>query len=211
MADTNETSTNNSSENAKKLNKKKLSIAIAILVVLVLGLYLARGIFVVAFVNGKPITRLSVIKQLEKQGGKQALEAMIEQKVVEDIAAKSGANVSKEQVDEEIKKIEDQVTEQGEKLEEVLKTEDMTIEKLREQITIQKKIEGILADKIKVSDEEVNNYIKESGITPKEGMKEEDFRKEIKTQMERQKFQMELQTWIGEQVKQAKVKYFKQY
>ncbi|MFA5996816.1 MAG: hypothetical protein WC790_03850, partial [Candidatus Paceibacterota bacterium] len=49
-----------------------LTIAIGVAIILiVISLFFAKGLFVVATVNGSPISRLSVITELEKQGGKQ--------------------------------------------------------------------------------------------------------------------------------------------
>ena len=42
----------------------------------------SRGLFVVALVNGEPISRIEVIKALEKQGGKATLDSLVTKKLI---------------------------------------------------------------------------------------------------------------------------------
>lgn len=191
---------------------KPLVIAIGVAVVLIIvALFFAKGIFVAATVNGSPISRLSVIRELEKQGGKQALEAIIDKKLIETELNKQKMSVTKEEIDEEIKKIEAQVASQGSTLEIALTTQGMTIEKLREQITIQKKLEKLLADKVAVTEAEIGTYLKDSKATPPKDVKVEDFRKQINDQLKQQKFQKEAQKWVSALTTSAKIKYYVNY
>jgi len=198
--------------NVKFKKPKPLTIAIGVAVILIaVALFFAKGIFVAATVNGSPISRLSVIKELEKQGGKQALEAMIDKKLIETELNKQKVTVTKEQIDAEIDKIEAQVTAQGGTLEMALAQQGMTEEKLREQITIQKKLEKLLADKVAVTEAEIDTYIKDSKATPPKDVKMEDFRKQIGEQLKGQKFQQEAQKWVSDLTTSAKIKYYVNY
>lgn len=198
--------------NTKSSRKKRIIIIAAIVAaVLVGGGYYAKGFFIAATVNGKLISRFSVISELEKQGGKQALDSIIEQELIETGLSKKNVPITKQRVDEEIKKIEAQVTSQGGTLKEALAAQGMTEAKLREQIAVQKKLEVVLADKTKVSDEEIDTYIKDSKLPPPADTKPEDFKKQIKEQLERQKFQKEAQAWIADLMKNSDIKYFVNY
>lgn len=191
---------------------KPLVIAVGVAVVLIIiALFFAKGIFVAATVNGSPISRLSVIQELEKQGGKQALESLIDKKLIETELKKQNITVTKEEVDEEIKKIEEQVASQGGTLDQALALQGMTREKLIEQITIQKKLEKLLADKVAVTDAEVDTYLKDSKATPPKDVKMEDFRKQISGQLKQQKFQQEAQKWVSDLTASAKIKYYVNY
>ncbi len=185
---------------------------VAILLIIVLtGLFFAKGFFVAAIVNGSPISRLSVIKDLEKQGGKQTLEGIITQKLIDNELAKQNITVTKEEVDEQIKQIEAQVTSQGGTLKDALAQQNMTDDKLREQITIQKKLEKLLADKVAVTDAEIDAYIKENKASPPKDVKIEDYRKQLSDQLKQQKFQTEAQKWVTDLKTNAKIKYFVNY
>ena len=198
--------------NLKFKKPKPLYIAIgAAVVLIIIALFFAKGLFVAATVNGSPISRLSVIAELEKQGGKQALEAIIDKKLIETELNKKGINVSKEEIDAEIEKIKTQVTSQGGTLEAALAQQGLTEEKLREQITIQKKLEILLADKVAVSEAEIDAYIKDSKATPPKDVKMEDFRKKISEQLKQQKFQSEAQKWVSDLTTNAKIKYYVNY
>src|SRR3990167_10320737 len=118
--------------NLKFRKPKPLFIIIGVVTLLVfVALFFAKGFFVAATVNGSPVSRLSVIKELEKQGGKQALEAIINKKLIETELNKQKVTVTKEEVDAEIDKIKSQVISQGGTLEMALAQQGMTEEKLR--------------------------------------------------------------------------------
>ncbi|MGB3922236.1 MAG: SurA N-terminal domain-containing protein [Minisyncoccia bacterium] len=198
--------------NLKFKRSKPLVIAIGVAAILILVvLFFAKGIFVAATVNGSPISRLSVIKELEKQGGNQTLEAIIDKKLIETELNKQNITVTKEEVDGEIKKIEEQVASQGGTLDQALTMQGMTREKLIEQIIIQKKLEKLLADKVVVTDAEVDKYLKDSKATPPKDVKMEDFRKQISEELKQQKFQEEAQGWVSDLTANAKIKYYVNY
>lgn len=198
--------------NVKFKNPKPLHIAIGLAVILVVAaLFFAKGIFVAATVNGSPISRLLVIQELEKQGGKQALEDIIDKKLIETELNKQKVTVNKKEVDAEIEKIKTQVASQGGTLEMALAKQGMTEEKLREQITIQKKLEKLLADKVVVTETEIDTYIKDSKATPPKDVKMEDFRKQVGDQLKQQKFQQEAQKWVSDLTASAKIKYYVNY
>ena len=202
------------SHNVALKNKKRwiLFIVIGVVIILVLGaLYYAKSFFVVATVNGSPITRYAVISELEKQGGKAMLESLVNQKLIEDELNKQGISVTPEEVDEEIKKIRERVTSYGGTLEQELDLQGMTENDLREQIIIQKRVEKLLKDSTNVSDEEVMAYITVNNITPPEGMTIEVLNDQIREQLRVQKFQQEAQKWTADLTESAEIKYHKEY
>lgn len=185
-----------------------ISVSAAIIILLA-SLQFSRGLLVVATVNGSPISRWAVIGNLEKQAGKQVLDSLITEKLIE---SKLGQiSVSKEEIDSEIKKIEQQVASQGATMDVVLKQQGMTMEQLQEQITMRKKLEKLLTDKAQISDEEVNTYIKDNKVTPKNGEKPEEFKAQVKAQLQQQKFDQLAQQWIGDLKNSAKIKYYVNY
>ena len=195
----------------KILKHKKALIAFGAVTLVALGLFFAKGLFIAATVNGNPISRLSVVRELEEHSGKQALESLIQRKLIEAELNKKGITITQEEIDIELKRIEGQVVSQGETLKDVLVAQGMTEEQLREQVAVQKKLEKLLADKIQVSDEELNAYIENNKITPPEGVKIEDFRKQLSDQLKQQKFSQEAQKWISDLTTNAKIRYYVNY
>jgi foldase protein PrsA len=176
-------------------------------IVLVLGaLFFSKGFFVAAIVNGSPISRLSVVQELEKQGGKQALESMITEKLIKKELEKNNIVVESSAVDTKIKEIESQVIAQGGTLEGALIEQGMTIEELKEQLQTQLKLEKVVAEKVVVTDAEVDSYITTNDITPSEEVKVQ-----VKEQIRQQKFQAEAQKWIADITAKANIKYYVTY
>ncbi|MDP2628319.1 MAG: hypothetical protein Q8P15_00280, partial [Nanoarchaeota archaeon] len=98
-----------------KLRQPKFFIPLMIIVVAVLAFSL-KGLFVAALVNGQPITRLSVIGELEKQGGQQTLASLVNQALIFQEAKRKNVEVSQKEIDEEAKKIEEVLKQQGQDL-----------------------------------------------------------------------------------------------
>lgn len=194
-----------------KLSKPQLiliSLGIAVVAIL-LTLQFTKGVFVAATVNGSPISRLAVISELEGQSGKQALDSLITKKLIENET--KSISISEQDIDSEIEKIKQQVASQGGTLDDALEQQGMTMEQLREQITVQKKLEKLLADKILISDEDVNAYIKDNKITPSNGQNPENVRTQVKEQLQQQKFGQVAQEWLSELKAEAKIKYYVEY
>ena len=194
-----------------------VKINMRIIVGVVVGIFIAavlyyfKGAFVVALVNGTPISRLSVIQELEKQSGKAALESLITKQLIENEARKKNITVSNDEVSAEIKKIEDQLAKQGGSLQAILSQQGMTEDRLREQIGLQKKIEKIIADKLAVSDADVDAYIQNNKVTPAKDEKPEDMKNRIKEQLKQDKFSQEADAWVAAVKDGAKIQYFVDY
>lgn len=201
--------------NAIRLEFKKkhlLALSFGVAIALILGtLFYSKGFFIAATVNGSPISRLAVIGELEKQGGKQALEAIITERLIEAELQKNNIIVSDADIDTEIKKLEEQVASQGGTLEEALTAQGMSMEILRTQIKTQKGLEQLLADKVMVSDAELATAMESAKGSAPDGMTDEELKTAIVEQLKQQKFQGEAQKWVAELTTNADIKYFVTY
>jgi foldase protein PrsA len=186
------------------------AMAVAVVFVIVAFLF-TRGFIVAATVNGSPISRLEVIQDLEKQGGKQALEAMVDKKLIETELAKNGVTIEAGDVDTKIKEIEAQVATQGGTLEDALASQGMTMEQLRTQLETQLKLEKLLATKVQVAGEEVDAYITENKITPPKDVSLEEVKTQVTEQLKQEKFQAEAQKWVADITEKATIKYYVTY
>ncbi|MDP2838290.1 MAG: SurA N-terminal domain-containing protein [Candidatus Moranbacteria bacterium] len=169
-----------------------------------------KGVFVAATVNGNVVSRLSVVRELEKQAGKGALDTLITKRLIAEEVQKQRIVVSSVDIDEEVKKAEAQVSVQGGTLEAVLAGQGMTMANLREQIMINKQLEKILSDKTVISDEEVNQYLS-SGQVPTKGVSSEAERTQAREQLKAQKFNQEASLWVKDLKDKAAIEYFVQY
>lgn len=197
---------------AKMTRTTKTFIVVLVVFVILLGVaYYFKGVFVAATVNGNPISRLSVVSELEKKAGKNILDTMITKKLIENEVKKQGVVVKSEDVDAEIKKVEAQIIAQGGTLEQALAGQGMTAADLREQIMINKELEQILGDKIAVSDEEVNQYLSANKIVPTKGTSSDDLMNQTREQLKGQKFNKEATQLLSDLRAKATINYYTQY
>lgn len=200
----------------QKLNKKSIKISkktiiiFGAIVAFIILVYFCKGFFIAATINGSPISRLDIIQKLEKASGQSLLESLIIEKLIKNEADSKKIIISNEEVDGEIKKIEDQVALQGSTIEAELASQGMGVEDLKTQIILQKKIEKLIVDKISVTDEEIAQYIKDNEVSVVKGQ-ETTTNEEIKNELSNQKFNTEAQKLISDLKARAKIKYFVNY
>lgn len=189
-----------------KVSPKKIAIAGVIVVVGVLA-YFGKGLFIAATVNGSPISRLALVDKLEKTSGKQTLEGLITQRLVINALDKEDVKVTPDEINAEIKRIEDQVSQQGGTLEQALEAQGMTRADLREQVSVNLRLAKLLSSQTQVTDEEVTQYIKENKLTITRGQ-ETQFKDQIKNQLKSTKLSKAAQEWIGSIRAEASINYF---
>jgi foldase protein PrsA len=199
----------NTTQTKMKISRKN---AIIIIVIIALGVlaYVYKGLFIAATVNGSPISRLAIVQELEKMSGKNLLDSLIVEKLVEKEADAKKIIVSNDEINGEIKKIEDQIASQGSTLDAALSSQGMSLEDLKKQIVFQMEIEKLLADKVNVTDEEVAQYIKDNAISIPEGQ-EAATASQIKDELKNQKLGKESNALIIALKSQAKIRYFVNY
>jgi hypothetical protein len=191
--------------------KKRVWTAFLIIfiIILALGVYFFRSLFIAATVNGQPIWRLNLIRELEIQSGKETLNGLISKTLVLQEAKKQNVIVSKEEIDQEIKNLEENFSKQGQDLNQILIAQGLSKEGLVEQIRFQKIIEKILGKDINVTDQEVSDYIKQNeNLLPKDSTAEE-LKSGVKRQLEQQKLSEKIQSWISSLQDSAKIIYFR--
>ena len=187
----------------------KIALLVGIIAVAGLGYYY-RGFFVAASVNGEFISRFSVIRELEKRSGKAALEGLVVENLILAEIEKNGVAVGNEEIDAEVKKLEEQMAATGQNLDTLLAQEGSTRDDMKKQISIRKGVEKLLSDKLAVSDTEIDEYIKTNSVpVPKEGIPE--FREQIKGQLRGQKFNTEASAWLEALKSNSSIKYFTSY
>jgi len=87
----------------------------------------------------------------------------------------------------------------------------MTRDDLVKQVQLQKLAEKMLADKVAVTDDEINQYIKDnSELLPKD-TPEEEMKTFINNQLKQQKLSSEIQTWLNDLRSKANINYFTKY
>lgn len=194
----------------KNPNSKKSLILGLITLTVLLILYLFKGLFVAALVNGQPISRISIVRNLERRGGQDALDSLINQALIFQEAKKQNVNITSEEVNGTISEIEASLENQG-GLDQALFLEGITRDDLVKQIRMQKLVEKMLAGRVNVTEAEVNEYIEINNDTLPEDKTAEEINEIVKNQLEQQKLSSEIQIWLGDLMQKAKINYFVEY
>lgn len=191
-------------KSSKKVKLKvKTLVKVAIVLVIVGLLYMFRNQFIVATVNGEPITRWQLISEMEKQAGTQVLESLISQRLVEQESQKLGIEVSEEQVDQEIENIKEQFAAQGSSFEQTLEAQGATLDEVRKGIRFQLILEKILADSVVVTDEEVAQLFEDFDL----GEATPERMAEYRESLVQQKIAQESQIWLQQLRQSSNINY----
>lgn len=194
----------------RKLKSRKLIVTVMVLLALVIVVVFGKSYFVVASVDGSYISRASVVRELEKKSGKQLLDVLITQRLITNEARKQKIELSDEELNARVKSIEENVTKQGGKLTDLLAAQGLTEKTFRDQITLEMKLEKLIADKVLVTDEEVDVYVKENKVPLPKG-KEVETKAQIKEELKGAKLNEEAGKFVTSLREAAKIKYYVEY
>lgn len=204
------TTTPQTKQKAFKIKKSYLILA-AVVIIIGSLLLIFRNLFVAAVVNGQPISRLEIVQEAEKQSGKQVLTTIIRNKLIEQEARKQNVNVSEKEVDDEIKKLEGNLQKQGQKLDQVLTMQGMTKNDLRKLIKLDKMVGKLVGKDIKITDQQVNEYIEANKESLPADQNENDLKNTVREQLKQQQLNEKVRTWLEDIQKKAKIDQFVSY
>jgi len=193
---------------------KHSKIAVAIIggiLLLLLVMFALKSFLIAATVNGQPISRITVIKELEKQGGQQTLEGLITRALIVQEAEKRNLTISEDEIAAEIKKIEESLKDQQTTLDEALSLQGMSREDLNRDIRLQLLVQKLVEEKVSLTDEEVEKYVQENDSFFPEDATQEKKLEDGREQLRQQKISVETQNLIDELRKSAKTIFFVNY
>lgn len=140
-----------------KFNAKIFYLIVGLLALSAL-LLANKGMLVAAVVDGRPVWSWQLNKVLVDRYGKQTLEGIISEKLIEGEAGKAGVVMNSE----EVKAREEEIVKGlggGMSLEEILKIQGLSKEEFDRQITLQLTVQKILGKDLTITDADVNNFI----------------------------------------------------
>lgn len=191
-------------------NRRSLVLAI-IVIVLAVAVFFGKSLVVAATVNGQPISRLAIIKDLETQSGKATLDSIITRTLVNQEASKKNITVTEKDIDNEVSKIQKQFQSQGQNLDALLATQGLTRERFRDEVKVQLLVTKILGSQAKVTDKEFSDFLEKNKDLIANEKDQEAAKKSLRQQMEQQKLAQKYQEWIANVKKNAKINYFVNY
>ena len=193
---------------------KKVLLFILVLFAIAGLIYFGGKLFFAASVNGRLISRFSVIKSLEKQGGKTTLDTIILKTLINQEAKKRKVDVTEKELDAELVKIESNVTSQGTTLEALLLQQGMTKKDLANEIKLQLLVTKMVSDKVSVTEKEIDEYLasqNEQSSSDLDQSTPEITRDQAKEAIKQQKTQEEIQNLVADLKAKAKINYFIKY
>lgn len=192
-----------------KTNRQTLIIA-GLVLLGIIAFTLHKNYLVAATVNGKTVSRYAVIKELETQSGKKALDALITRTLIDQKANEKSIEISQKEIDAEIKKIEANIKAQGGTLEQALEQQGMTKSDLNEQLSLQLKLEKLAGRKTTITDKEVDKYLTDNvDLFPTGGAQPP--KEQIKAQLQQEKSKEAIQKYLEELKKSAQIQYSSVY
>jgi len=195
----------------KKASSKKFVLLVFILLLLTaLGLWIYSHLdwFVVATVNGKPIWRTELIKELEKRSGKQTASFLLSKALVYQEAKNKGINVSENEIKDLFNKYDEQFKTQGTSLKDALSLQGITEDSYKEELKYELTVRKLLADKIAVTDDEIKEYYDKNKGQFGKDQTLDAVKETIKQVLSDQKLSFNYQTLIQDLESKAKVKRF---
>ncbi len=208
--DSRKTSTPVVSDNSSSPSQQKIPLSgflaaiIVVIVILLLGYF--RNQFIVATVNGEPITRIQLLLDLEKKQGKADLDNLVTEKLVMQEAAKRKIIVTDSDVNSEISKIETNLKSQGQNLDMLLAQQNLTRSDLKQQIKVQVMLKKMVKP-VTVSEKEINDYLDQNKASIPQGTDPATLTKQVGQQIQQQKQGQEVQALIAELQQKAKINY----
>lgn len=150
-------------EKIRNVKSYQIILAIVLLAVVLIGVVYSNS-KVVAKVNGESITKDELYAFLVRQGGQQALESLIVDKIIYLEAEKQNIKISQEDIDKEIEQIIAQYGDE-EAFTQTMEMYGYSLEDVKKDIEMNLKIEALLEPDISISEQEMKDYFEENKET----------------------------------------------
>ncbi len=156
-----------------------------------------KNLFIVATVDGQPITRLEFEKELNSKFGASVLENLISEKIIAQQAQKKGVAVDSAAVDSKVKEIEERLKGQM-SLDDALKAQGLTRDTFRKQVEIQIAIDKMFDKEATVSEKEIDEYITQNQESLVAATDQAKLRNDVYENLRQQKIGELFDKWFAE-------------
>lgn len=188
-----------------------IALKAAVILFTIIALFYVRGLGVAVVINGAPISRLSIVSQLEKKYGKQIIEKVVTEELIKQELNKQKLGVTDEKIAKEYATLEKNIGKQGKDLNQLLAAQGMTKEDLSAQIKTQLQVEALFKKQTSVTQKEIDSFIEKNKESIPADLSKEELQKQSKDQLVRAKLDPLFQKWTEQLKKKAKVEYYVQY
>lgn len=190
---------------SRKISRKNL-ILIAIFILVAL-LWKFRSNFIVAMVNGQPISRWQLNDRMMKKFGGQTLDSIINERLILAAARQKGIFIKSEDIDARTKQIEQRLNGKI-SLDDALKAQGLTRDDFKKELEIQLSIEKMFDKEATVAASEIDDYLAKNGQAYKDATDPGAVREDVKSMLSQQKVNDLFEKWFADVSKNAKVTKF---
>lgn len=191
----------------KQLSRK--NVIIIVVLILIALLWIFKSSFIVALVNGQPISRWQLNDRLAKRFGDQTLDSIINERLILAAARQKGIFVKSEEIDARTKQIEARLNGKI-SLDDALKAQGLTRDDFKRELEIQLSIEKLFTDEATVSAADIDDYIGKNSQTYKNATDPAQVREEVNNLLKQQKINDAFDRWFEDIRKNAKITKFLQ-
>lgn len=203
MRKTAESSGITSSSNSFSKNPFKF-IIIIVIIILVIVAFRYKQLFIAGMVDNKPITSWQLNERMRQSYGQQTFDQIVVESLLQSEANKRNITVSDDEINTEFQNVEASlgglVT-----LDEALAQQGMTKSDLEDQVRLRLIVTKLVDNNVKVTDEEVDQYIEANKDFTQEDTDLEQTRKDIRAYLEEQKVNEEIQALINQLKEKANI------
>jgi parvulin-like peptidyl-prolyl isomerase len=196
--------------------KRKFSLLVLILLIpagVLLGFFFAQikdkavdtfgKTFFAATVNGYPVTKGELEKELKSKYSKQALDELVNMQIINNYMREQGVSVSDDELNQRIAEVTKDL--QGQSLEEALKAQGVTVDEFRKNISYQVGLEKVFSKDVTVTEEEVTKYFDTFKDTLP-GTTDDEKKTAARKQAIEQKLNEKIGEWFQKAKQDAKIK-----
>ena len=183
------------------------NIIIVSLLILFVLIWKFSGNFIAATVNGQPISRFELNKQLVRRFGDQTLDNMINERLILAAVRQKGIFIGKEEIDAKVAEIEEKL--KGSiSLPDALKAQGLSQDEFRRQIEIQLSIAKLFEKEATVGASEAEEYIGKNKEAYKTATNPVALREDVTGMLKQQKIGDLFNTWFTDVRNKANIKKF---
>jgi len=186
-------------------------LLIGLIFLIIAAIYLGRGLFVAATVNGEIISRIAIIKQLESQSGRQVVDSQITEKLIRQEVKRQGVELSAEELSTRTGQIEQSIAMQGQNFDELLAAQGLTRTDFENQIELQLLVERLFEGQINVDEAKIETYLVDNTLSFPEELGEPERRMQAMEALRQEELGTKIRDLIQRLRSEAEIKFFVNY
>ncbi|OGM29454.1 hypothetical protein A2630_00460 [Candidatus Woesebacteria bacterium RIFCSPHIGHO2_01_FULL_44_10] len=167
--------------------------------------FLLRNLFSAAIINGESVSRVAVIRQLERVYGAEVLDNMVTDVLIMQEAKERGIKVTKEEINQKIDELRAQFSSQDRDFDQILAEQKIDQAELARQMELRIIVEKLVGDAGAVTEEEITAAIEQNRAFFPEGTSDEELRASAESQVKNQKISTQINTLIEELRQKANI------